>query len=211
MKIGVLISGRGSNLEALLKAKKRGQLEAAEFVLVVSNNPDAPGLERARERGIPTLVLDHRSHRTPDDRLDRAGHEAAVVDALREAGADAVVLAGWMRIVGERLLAAFPGAIINIHPSLLPSFPGLHAQRQALDHGVKVTGCTVHFVDDGMDTGPIIVQRAVPILETDDEASLSTRLLREEHGAIVEAVDLWSQGRLAIEGRRVRVRSLRTG
>lgn len=198
MRLGVLASGRGTNLQAILDASADGRLPA-RVVLVLSDRPGAPALERAAAAGIPTRVLE------PHRFADRQAHDAAVVDALRGARAEAVVLAGYMRLVTATLLRAFPDRVVNVHPALLPAFPGLHAQRQALDYGVKVTGCTVHLVDAGVDTGPIILQAAVPVLDGDDEARLSGRILLEEHRLLVEALRLMAEGRLSVAGRKVRV------
>lgn len=198
LRIGVLISGRGSNLGALLDAKASGKLPLADFALVASNRPEALGLAIAERHGIPTAVIPNAEFKGR-----RAEHDAAMDAALRDAGCQAVVLAGYMRILTEDFVAGWAGRMINIHPSLLPSFPGLDAQRQAVEAGVRVSGCTVHFVDAGVDSGPIILQRAVPVRQDDDEASLSARILEQEHAAIVEAVELLSSGRLRIEGRRV--------
>jgi phosphoribosylglycinamide formyltransferase-1 len=171
----------------------------AEAALVVSNDPHAAGLGAAAERDVPTAVVDHRAHRP------RAAHEAKMVDLLREHRIDVVCLAGYMRLLGPAMVSAFRGRMLNVHPSLLPSFPGLHAQRQALDHGVKVSGCTVHFVDEECDHGPIVLQAAVPVEVDDDEDSLSRRILDEEHRIYPEALRLLCAGRLAIRGRTVRV------
>lgn len=198
MRVAVLVSGRGSNLAALLEARARGELPLVEFVLVASDVDEPPAFEHARRHGVPTRSFPPREFRGRDAR------EAAMVEAMRAAGADLVVLAGYMRIVGPTLLAAWPGRIVNIHPSLLPAFPGLHAQRQALEHGAKVSGCTVHFVDEGMDTGPIISQEAVEVRDDDDEASLSARILEREHRALPAAIDAISRGLVHVEGRRVR-------
>ncbi len=202
MKLGVLISGRGSNLQALLAAKKEERLPLADFRLAVSNKPDAPGLDIARSFGLRTAVIDGSKYRGR-----RAEHDRAIDQVLREHECEAIVLAGYMRVLGAEFIAGWRNRIINIHPSLLPSFPGLHAQRQALEYGVRTSGCTVHFVDEGTDTGPIILQRTVPVLPGDTEDSLAARILVEEHHAIVEAVALLSQGRVNIEGRSVRVSS----
>ncbi|MBX3728032.1 MAG: phosphoribosylglycinamide formyltransferase [Candidatus Sumerlaeia bacterium] len=207
MRFGVLVSGRGSNLSALLDARAQGRLPEAVFRLVLSNVPGVRALEIAAAHGVATTPLDHRGF--PGG---RRAHDAAVRDALLAAGCEALVLAGYMRVIGPALLEAFPGRIVNIHPSLLPAFPGLEAPRQALEAGVRVSGCTVHFVDAGVDSGPIIVQRAVPVLDEDTPESLAARILEQEHAALVEAVDLLSRGRLVLEGRRVRrLESVRTG
>ena len=198
LKIGVLVSGSGTNLQSILDACARGELPA-RVVCVISNKADAYGLERAKKAGIPALHLDHRAHG------GREAYDAALVTTLREFGVELVVLAGFMRIITPVLLEAFPMAVMNIHPALLPAFPGLHAQRQALEYGAKFAGCTVHFVDAGTDTGPIIMQAAVPILEEDTEETLSARIQKEEHRVYPEAIRLFAQGLLSVEGRQVRV------
>jgi phosphoribosylglycinamide formyltransferase-1 len=198
VRLGVLASGRGSNLQAVLDAAAAGRLPATVAV-VVSDRPGAAALDRARTAGVPARVVEPASYPSRDL------HDAALVAALRDASADTVLLAGYMRLVGPSLLRAFPGRVLNVHPSLLPAFPGLHAQRQALEHGVKVTGCTVHFVDEGLDTGPILSQSAVPVEDDDDEAALSARILAAEHPTLVEALRLVALGRVTVEGRRVRV------
>jgi phosphoribosylglycinamide formyltransferase-1 len=194
-EIGVLVSGRGSNLQALIDAAAAGQLGGARIAIVVSNVDGAYALERARRAGIATRVIDHRGWPSRDD-FDRA-----VANALREHGVHLVCLAGFMRKAGRPLLEAFPEAILNIHPSLLPSFPGLRPQRQALQHGVKISGVTVHLVTEELDAGPILVQRAVPVLDGDTEDALSARILAEEHLAYPEAVRILLQGG-RVEGRR---------
>jgi phosphoribosylglycinamide formyltransferase-1 len=181
--LGVLISGRGSNLQAILNAVRDGKLDARVGV-VISNVVGAPGLDRARAAGVPVEVLSHRDFRSREE------YDAALVDRLRAHGVDLVCLAGFMRLLSPVFVRAFPGRILNVHPSLLPSFPGLHAQRQALEHGVKVTGATVHLVDEELDHGPILVQRAVPVLECDDEESLSARIREQEHQIYPEAIAL---------------------
>lgn len=180
-RIGVLLSGRGSNFVALAEALARGAAPA-QIVLVASNVAKAPGLVRARELSIPTAVLPHR------DFASREAHEQALGKALRDAGVEWVCLAGYMRLLGPELVAAWPQRILNIHPSLLPAFPGLHPQRQALAAGVRIAGCTVHLVDAGLDSGPIVVQRAVPVEDGDDEAALAARILAEEHQAYAQAL-----------------------
>lgn len=196
LRIGVLVSGNGSNLQAIIDAIESGSLRA-EIACVISNKADAYALKRASRHHIPHVHIDHRLYATRDD------YDASLVEALRNFDVDLVVLAGFMRIITPVLIDAFPHAIMNIHPALLPAFPGLHAQRQALDYGVKVAGCTVHFVDSGTDTGPIILQAAVSVHQDDDEASLSTRIQVEEHRIYPEAVRLFADGRLRVEGRRV--------
>ncbi|HSP80137.1 MAG TPA: phosphoribosylglycinamide formyltransferase [Myxococcaceae bacterium] len=196
LKLGVLVSGSGSNLQALLDASARPDFPA-EVAVVVSNVPTAFALERARRAGVAAVVLEHKAFGS------RAEFEKALAEVLEEAGVELVCLAGFMRLLGADFLARFKGRVLNIHPSLLPAFPGLHAQRQALEHGVKVAGCTVHFVDPGMDTGPIIAQAAVPVLPGDDEATLSARILREEHRLYPLVVRLVAEGAVRQEGRRV--------
>ena len=191
----MLISGRGSNLQALIDAVADGRLHAS-IAVVISNVAGAGGLDRARHAGIETAVIDHRGWPSRDD------YDRAMVGALRARGVALVCLAGFMRRIGPSFIEAFPGAIVNIHPSLLPSFPGLHAQRQALAHGVKVSGVTVHLVTDDLDAGPIIVQRAVPVLEGDTENTLAARILVEEHKAYPEAVQRVLDGAWTVDGRR---------
>jgi phosphoribosylglycinamide formyltransferase-1 len=196
VNIGVLVSGSGTNLQALIDARESGGLPA-RIACVISNRADAFALERAKKHGIPAIHLDHRSFAGRDQ------YDTALVTMLAEHAVDLVVLAGFMRIVTPVLLNAFPNAVMNIHPALLPAFPGLHAQQQALEYGVKVTGCTVHFVDAGTDTGPIIIQAAVPVLERDSVESLSRRIQIEEHRIYPEAVRLFAEGKLTVAGRRV--------
>ncbi|MBU1671092.1 MAG: phosphoribosylglycinamide formyltransferase [Actinobacteria bacterium] len=198
LKIAVLASGSGTNLEAIAGAIDRGEVPA-QIVLVLSDNPDAYALERARGRGIPTKVV------LPADYPDRPAFDAAIVESLKEAGVGLVVLAGYMKLVGPAFVEAFRGRIMNIHPALLPGFPGEHGVEDALAHGVKVSGVTVHFVDDGLDTGPIIVQAAVPVQEEDDKESLHNRIHEQEYRVYPEAIKLFAEGRLRIEGRRVRI------
>jgi phosphoribosylglycinamide formyltransferase-1 len=190
--LGVLISGTGSNLGAILEAIAAGTLDA-RVVLVVSNRADAKGLERAAAHAVPSIVLSHRAH------ADRAAYDRALVAVLREHGAEYVVLAGFMRIITTELLEAFADRVINIHPSILPAFPGVDAQAQALAHGVKITGCTTHFVDVGVDSGPIIGQRAVPVLDGDTRDALAARILVEEHALMVHTLQALAGGELAIE------------
>ncbi|GFO69706.1 phosphoribosylglycinamide formyltransferase [Geomonas limicola] len=198
LNIGVLVSGSGTNLQSIIDACSRGELPG-RVACVISNKADAYALERAKKAGIPALHLDHRAY------SGREAYDEALVAALREFGVELVVMAGFMRIITQVLLDAFPMAVMNIHPALLPSFPGLHAARQALEYGAKYAGCTVHFVDSGTDTGPIIVQAAVPILEGDTEETLSARIQKEEHRIYPEAVRLFAQGRLSVEGRVVHI------
>ena len=196
MRVAVLVSGSGTNLQALLDA--RADL-GAEIVVVISNKPEAYALARARSAGIATDCLSHKGF------ADRASFDAALRDRVLAHGADLVVLAGFMRVLTPVFLDAFPDRVVNIHPSLLPSFPGVDAQAQALAYGVKVTGCTVHFVDAGTDTGPIIAQAAVPVRDDDTVESLRARVLVEEHRLLPAAVGWFCEGRLVIDGTRVRV------
>lgn len=194
-RLGVLLSGRGSNFLAIAKTIESGALDAT-ISIVVSNREDAPGIDRARDLGLAVAVVPHRAFAT------RLEHEQRITEVLRDARVEIVVLAGYMRKLETTLLEAFPAKILNIHPSLLPAFPGVDAQRQALEHGVKVTGCTVHIVDESLDGGPIVVQRAVPVLDDDTVETLSARILVEEHIAYVEALRLVTKG-VRIVGRRV--------
>ena len=198
LKIGVLVSGSGSNLQSIIDKIEAGMIHA-EIVCVISNNASAFALQRARNHGIPALHIDHRIF------TGREAYDAALVETLAEYGVKLVILAGFMRIITPVLLDAFPSAVMNIHPALLPAFPGLHAHRQALEYGVKITGCSVHFVDPGTDTGPVIIQAAVPVLDNDSEETLAERILAEEHRIYPEAVRLFAEGRLKVEGRRVMV------
>jgi phosphoribosylglycinamide formyltransferase 1 len=199
MKVAVLASGNGTNLQALLDAAARGDLAPARIVLVGSNKPGCPALGRAEKAGVPWFAFDHRSYPS------RAAFDESVRARLDEAGIELVVLAGFMRILTAEFVQAFAGRMINIHPALLPAFPGLHPQRQALDHGVKVSGVTVHFVEEGTDTGPIIAQVAVPVLDDDDEEGLTRRIFAEEHRLLPAVVRAIAEGRVRLEGRRVRV------
>jgi phosphoribosylglycinamide formyltransferase-1 len=194
-KIGILISGRGSNMLALIEATERGELEA-EVAVVISNVDGAPGVQKAREHGVETLVISHVG-------LSREEHERRLVAELKRRGVELVCLAGYMRLLSPYFLSEFPGRVLNIHPSLLPAFPGLEAQRQALEYGVKFSGCTVHFVDEQMDHGPIIAQAVVPVYDDDTVETLSARILAEEHRLYVRAVALVLSGNYRIEGRRV--------
>lgn len=196
MKLAILISGRGSNLDAILRAIEEGRLDATP-TLVLTNRPEASGLDHARRRAVPTATLSHKGF------PDRRAYDAALVDLLREHGVDTVALAGFDRLVTPVLLGAFPGRVVNIHPALLPAFPGLHAQRQALEYGVRIAGVTVHFVDEEMDHGAIIAQAAVPVLDGDTEETLSERILAEEHRLYPLALQRLSRGQLRVFGRRV--------
>jgi len=195
-RIGVLLSGRGSNFEALAESAAAGRIPNAEIALVVSNRDGAPGIERARARGIEARVI-------PSKGLEREAYDKLVAAALEEKRVDLVCLAGYMRLLSAYFVAAFPNRILNIHPSLLPAFPGLEAQRQALEHGAKFSGCTVHFVDENLDAGPIVMQAVVPIEDADTPETLAERILREEHRIYSEAVRVVLEGRYRIEGRRV--------
>lgn len=199
INIAVFISGRGSNFLALLKNIEKGVLKNCQIAVVFSNNPNAKGLEYAAEAGIKTIVIPSKN------RSDRAEYDKEIINALSEYNIDLICLAGYMRIVTQELVDAYKNRIINIHPALLPSFPGLHAQKQAIDYGVKVSGCTVHFVDGGMDTGPVILQKTVPVYDNDTEDTLSERILEQEHIAYSEAVALYVAGRLKVSGRKVEV------
>lgn len=190
--LGVLVSGNGSNLQAILDAIQRGKLDARVGV-VISNKALAGGLERAARAEVPAVVIDHRVH------ADREAFDQALVDALRAHGVEWVVLAGFMRIVTPVLLSAFPMRVVNVHPALLPSFPGVDAQKQALEHGVRVSGCTVHLVDRGTDTGPIVAQRAVPVLEGDNLESLKARILGAEHELLPEVLQWIAEGRMTVD------------
>lgn len=194
--IGVLLSGRGSNFEALADSISAGRIPNSEIAVVISNRDGAPGIDRARARGLATRVI-------PSKGLEREPYDRLVVTALREAKVELVCLAGYMRLLSPFFVAAFPQRILNIHPSLLPSFPGLESQKQALDYGVKFAGCTVHFVDENLDAGPIVLQAVVPVEDSDTEGSLSARILQEEHRIYSEAVRIVLEGKFKIEGRRV--------
>jgi phosphoribosylglycinamide formyltransferase 1 len=195
-RIGVLLSGRGSNFEALAESVSSGRIPNAEIAVVISHRDGAPGIERARARGIDARVI-------PSKGLERDAYDRQVVAVMREKKVDLVCLAGYMRLLSPYFVKEYHGRIVNIHPSLLPAFPGLEAQRQALEHGVKFTGCTVHFVDETLDAGPIILQAAVPVRDDDTVGTLSERILAEEHRIYSEAVRVVLEGRYRIEGRRV--------
>jgi len=198
LRIGVLASGRGSNFEAIARAMASGVVPATLQVLIV-DRPDAAALARAREHDVEAVCIDPREH------PGREAHEKAVMAALDERRVGLVCLAGYMRLLSDGFVRHFEGRLMNIHPSLLPSFPGLHSQRQALQHGVKLAGATVHFVDEGVDTGPIVLQAAVPVRDDDTEETLAERILVEEHRIYPEAIRLFAEGRLSTEGRRVRI------
>jgi phosphoribosylglycinamide formyltransferase-1 len=198
-RIAVLASGRGSNFQAVIEAIAAGRIPAS-CVALITDNPKAYAIERAQRAEVPVVVLDYASF------TSKAEYELALLDAMQRQEADLFVLAGYMRILGAAIVQSFPNKIVNIHPALLPGFTGLHAQRQAVEYGVKVAGCTVHFVDENLDCGPIILQRCVPVREDDDEDSLSERILVEEHTCYPEAVRLFCEDRLEIAGRIVRIR-----
>ncbi len=204
VRIGVLASGRGSNLQAIIDAIEANRLDA-RIVLVLSNKQEAQALERARKHGLPDVFLDPKPFAGRPD--SREAYDRAVLDVLRKHDVELVLLAGYMKIVTSVLVKAYENRMMNIHPSLLPSFPGLDVQKKALEHGVKVSGCTVHFVTEGVDEGPIIVQAAVPIVEGDTPETLAARILVAEHTIYPEAVQLYAEGRLTVEGRLVRVRN----
>ena len=195
-RIGVLLSGRGSNFEALADSVAAGRIPNAEIAIVISNREGAPGILRAESRGIRTCVI-------PSKGLEREAYDRQVVAVLTEHKVDLICLAGYMRLLSPYFVAAFPNRILNIHPSLLPSFPGLESQHQALEYGVKFAGCTVHFVDENLDAGPIVLQAIVSVEDKDTEESLSQRILREEHRIYSEAVRIVLDGQFRIEGRRV--------
>lgn len=198
MRLGILISGRGSNFEAIANTIARRKLDA-EIAIVISNRADAPGLEIARQRGIPMRVIASAG-------LEREAYDKLLIEELRTHEVELVCLAGFMRLLSAHFIRAFPSRILNIHPSLLPAFPGLDAQRQALEHGVKITGCTVHFVDEFLDSGPIVIQSAVPVLDNDTVETLSARILTQEHLIYSKAIQYIVEDRASIEGRRVKIR-----
>jgi phosphoribosylglycinamide formyltransferase-1 len=196
--LGVLVSGSGSNLQAIIDNIEASQL-SAEIKVVISNEPGAYGLVRAENHHIKTMVINHRDYDS------REAFDQGLVTALKENGVELVILAGFMRVITPTFLKAFHNRILNIHPALLPAFPGVHVWQEAIDYGVKFSGCTVHFVDEGTDTGPIIIQSVVPVLDDDDADSLSARILKQEHKIYSRAIQLFAQGRLEITGRRVKI------
>ena len=197
-RIVVLASGRGSNFQAILDALARGEING-KCVALITDNKDAYAIERAKCAGVPAIVVNFRDYPT------KADFETDLLAAMNSVNADLFVCAGYMRIIGTEIIRAFAGKMINIHPALLPAFPGLHGQRQALEYGVKIAGCTVHFVDEGLDSGPIILQKAVPVLDDDDEEALDERILEQEHIAFPEAVALFCADRLVVSGRHVKI------
>src|ERR1700727_623851 len=203
-RIGVLLSGRGSNFEGLGDSIYAGRISNAEIAIVLSHREGAPGIDKARARGIVTQVI-------PSKGLEREAYDKLVVAALQEKSVDLVCLAGYMRLLSPHFVAAFPHRILNIHPSLLPSFPGLESQRQALEHGAKFSGCTVHFVDENLDAGPIVMQACVPIEDADTPETLSARILQQEHRIYTEAVRIVLEGRYRMNGRRVLIQPRKLG
>ncbi|WMW21806.1 phosphoribosylglycinamide formyltransferase [Methanolobus mangrovi] len=195
--IAVLVSGRGSNLQSIIDNIENGYIESATISVVISDVGDAYALERAQKHGITDVFID------PSDFPNKQEYEKEILKVLEDNDVDLILLAGYMRLVGKDLIGAYRNRIINIHPALLPSFKGLHAQQQAFDYGVKVSGCTVHFVDEGMDTGPIIIQKCVPVLDTDTADDLAARILEQEHNIFPESVKLFVEGKLKVEGRIV--------
>ncbi|NLK31374.1 MAG: phosphoribosylglycinamide formyltransferase [Methanosarcina flavescens] len=196
VKIAVLVSGRGSNLQAIIDSIEKGYIKNAAINVVISNKANAYALERARIHGISTVFLDPGEY-------DRAEYDKAILGILNQHDTDLLLLAGYFRLLGNEIIEAYRNRIMNIHPSLLPAFKGLHAQKQAFEYGVKVAGCTVHFVDEGLDSGPIIIQKCVPVIPGDTEETLTDRILEQEHIIYPEAVKLFTEGKLKIEGRNV--------
>ncbi|OEU42115.1 phosphoribosylglycinamide formyltransferase [Methanosarcina sp. Ant1] len=196
VKIAVLVSGRGSNLQAIIDSIERGYIKNAEINVVISNKADAYALERARSHGVNAVFLDPSEY-------DKAGYDREILNVLKRDNTDLLLLAGYFRLLGNEIIEAYRNKILNIHPSLLPAFKGLHAQKQAFEYGVKVAGCTVHFVDEGLDSGPIIIQSCVPVLQGDTEETLTDRILEKEHIIYPEAVRLFVEGKLKIEGTNV--------
>jgi phosphoribosylglycinamide formyltransferase-1 len=199
LNLGVLASGRGSNFQSIINEIESGKLNASIKLLIV-DNPDAYAIERAKKHSIEYLYINPKEFSSKDDFFRK------IADELKARNVELVILAGFMRIVRKPLIDAFPNRILNIHPALLPSFPGLHGQKQAMDYGVRISGCTVHFVDEGMDTGPVIIQAAVPVSPDDTEETLSARILKLEHKIFPEAIRLYAEGRLSVEGRVVKIK-----
>ena len=198
-KIGVLVSGSGTNLQSIIDNVEKGLIDA-DIRVIISNNPDAYALKRAKRHNIPAKIIEH------EDFKKREEFDREMVDILKSYSVELVVMAGFMRILSPFFLKAFPMRIMNIHPALLPSFPGLHAQQKAFRYGVKFSGCTVHFVDEGVDTGPIIIQAVVPVRDDDTEETLAERILKEEHRIYSQAIQLYAEGKLEVVGRRVRIK-----
>ena len=200
LQLGVLISGSGSNLQSIIDHIEKGSLNAV-IKIVISNKPDAFGITRAKKHGIPVAVVKNENFK------DKKDYDLELVKILKDNDVDLVILAGFMRIMTPAFLRAFPGKVINIHPALLPSFPGTHGQKQAFDYGVKFSGCTVHLVDEGVDTGPIIIQSVVPVLDDDTEETLAARILKEEHKIYPQAIKYFSEGKIEIKGRKVHIKN----
>jgi len=198
LPIGILVSGSGSNLQSIIDHIEQGSLDA-EIKLVISNTPDAYALKRAQIHDLPSLIISH------DDFETREEFDEEIVRVFKSKGVELVVMAGFMRIITSVLINAYPAKVMNIHPAILPSFPGMHAQRQAVDYGVKFSGCTVHFVDHGVDSGPIIIQAVVPVLDDDTEETLSARILKEEHRIYPQAIQFFASGRIHINNRKVMI------
>ncbi len=196
VKIAVLVSGRGSNLQTIINSIEKGYVKNAEINVIISNKEDSYALERGRNHGINTVFLN-------PSKCDKAGYDRKILEILKRYDIDLLLLAGYFQLLGPEIIEAYRNRILNIHPSILPSFKGLHAQKQALEYGVKVAGCTVHFVDEGLDSGPIILQSCVPVLQGDNEETLAARILEQEHIIYPEAVRLFVEGKLKIEGRTV--------
>lgn len=199
VNIGVLVSGSGSNLQAIIDNAEKGLLDA-DIRVVVSNNPDAYALKRAERHNIPAAVIEH------SDFKEREDFDRKMIDVLRSHSVELVLMAGFMRVLSPMFLKAFPLRIMNIHPAILPSFPGLHAQERAFEYGVKFSGCSVHFADDGVDTGPVIIQAVVPVYDDDTEETLSERILGEEHRIYSQAIQFYAEGKLEVVGRKVRIK-----
>jgi phosphoribosylglycinamide formyltransferase-1 len=200
LKLGILISGNGSNLQSIIDYIEKGSLKAT-IKIVISNNPDAYGLTRAKKHGIPVVILKN------GDFINKEDFDLELINILKNNSVDLVILAGFMRVLTPTFLKAFPQKIMNIHPALLPSFPGIHGQKQALEYGVKLSGCTVHFVDEGVDTGPIIIQSAVQVFDDDTEEALAARILKEEHRIYPQAIQFFAEGKIEIKGRKVRIKT----
>ena len=200
LRLGVLISGNGSNLQSIIDNIEKGSLKAI-IKIVISNNPDAYGTIRAKKHGIPVVILKHSDFKNKED------FDLELIKILKSNNVDLVILAGFMRILTPAFLKAFSHKIMNIHPALLPSFPGIHGQKQAVEYGVKISGCTVHFVDEGVDTGPIIMQKAVQVLDDDTEETLAARILKKEHMIYPQAIQLFADGKIEIQGRKVRIKA----
>jgi phosphoribosylglycinamide formyltransferase-1 len=200
LKLGILISGNGSNLQSIIDHIEKGSLKAT-IKIVISNNPDAYGLTRAKKHGIPVVILKN------GDFINKEDFDLELINILKNNSVDLVILAGFMRVLTPTFLKAFTQKIMNIHPALLPSFPGIHGQKQALEYGVKLSGCTVHFVDEGVDTGPIIIQSAVQVFDDDTEETLAARILKEEHRIYPQAIQFYTEGKIEIKGRKVRIKT----